>query len=153
MYVAACLAVHSIAKASLSVPSCYAIEFIPDLVLMQVYQYTRLKLGTTSAQQEEEEEENYIAPMCTPTCQLFLIITASTFSIIFQNDFCKLAILGKGFIWPLLQCRTLTSLLQMQALLQTWQKLDIEIALCLLDFHYPDTNVRKFACSCLEDLS
>ncbi|KAK3099967.1 hypothetical protein FSP39_012674 [Pinctada imbricata] len=42
---------------------------------------------------------------------------------------------------------------KMQALLQTWKTLDIEQALCLLDFHYPDTNVRRFACICLRDLS
>ncbi|KAL5014906.1 hypothetical protein ScPMuIL_009176 [Solemya velum] len=41
---------------------------------------------------------------------------------------------------------------KMQVLLETWPKLPVEQSLELLDFNFPDTNVKKYAVSCLEDL-
>nr|ANF99566.1 phosphatidylinositol-4,5-bisphosphate 3-kinase [Haliotis diversicolor] len=40
---------------------------------------------------------------------------------------------------------------KMIAVLQTWPKLDVDFALQLLDFNYPDKNIRKFAVSCLDN--
>ncbi|XP_052715209.1 phosphatidylinositol 4,5-bisphosphate 3-kinase catalytic subunit delta isoform-like [Crassostrea angulata] len=42
---------------------------------------------------------------------------------------------------------------KMMALLQSWRPIELQHALALLDFHYTDTNVREFACKCLEELS
>ncbi|XP_071110471.1 phosphatidylinositol 4,5-bisphosphate 3-kinase catalytic subunit beta isoform-like isoform X1 [Haliotis cracherodii] len=40
---------------------------------------------------------------------------------------------------------------KMIAVLQTWPQLDVDYALQLLDFNYPDKNIRKFAVSCLDN--
>ena len=41
----------------------------------------------------------------------------------------------------------------MQLLLTTWkQKIELDNALELLDFNFPDKTVRKYAVDCLQDL-
>ena len=41
----------------------------------------------------------------------------------------------------------------MKQMVKSWQPLDPEYALELLDYQYPDMNVRDFAVNCLENLS
>ena len=41
----------------------------------------------------------------------------------------------------------------MKQLVKSWQPLDPEYALELLDYQYPDVYVRDFAVECLENLS
>ena len=43
------------------------------------------------------------------------------------------------------------SLFQMTALIQIWPKLPVDYALEILDYEYPDTNVRFFAVNCLDE--